>query len=365
MSPPNRAPIGENEMKRKWHALAVLPALIMLIVACGPQETETPVVEEATAPAAVGPSKEEIIAEALSAAPPSMQATASIADWEGNMLREGSGNYTCLPTPPGIPAGTGPMCMDGPWMAWASAWSNKSDFSADGIGIAYMLAGDGGASNIDPFSSGPTDDNEWVVEGPHLMVLTPDTELLDTLPTDFNSGGPYVMWKGTPYAHVMVPVDLADAHTVAGPVEDALSAGNAKMAANARVVDWEGNVLQEGEGTYTCLPTPPLFADGRAPMCVDAQWMAWADAWKKKEDVNIDGIGISYMLAGDEGGSNVDPFANEPTDENEWVVSGPHLMIIVPDGSVLAALPTDPANGGPYVMWRDTPYAHVMVPVGD
>ncbi len=347
-------------MNRKWRALAILPALLIFVAACGQQEAE-----EAATPAADGPLKEALIAEALSAAPASMAANATVADWEGNVLREGSGAYTCLPSPPATEAGATPMCMDGPWMAWADAWGNKTDLSIDRIGISYMLAGDGGASNIDPYAEGPTEDNEWVVEGPHLMIIAPDAALLDALPTDFNNGGPYVMWKGTPYAHVMVPVDLADARTVAGPLDDALSAANAEMAADAKVVDWEGNVLQDGSGFYTCLPTPPQFADGRAPMCMDGDWMAWADAWMNKKDVVIDGIGVSYMLAGDEGGSNVDPFASEPADDNEWVVSGPHLMIIVPDSTVLADLPTDSDNGGPYVMWRDTPYAHVMVPVGD
>ena len=37
------------------------------------------------------------------------------------------------------------------------------------------------------------------------MVLTPDTKQLDALPTDWHSGGPWVMWKGTKYAHIMVP----------------------------------------------------------------------------------------------------------------------------------------------------------------
>ena len=69
-----------------------------------------------------------------------------------------------------------------------------------------MLAGDGGASNVDPYAEGMTDDNQWVVEGPHLMIITPDKAMLDALPTDPNNGGPYVMWKGTPYAHIMVPV---------------------------------------------------------------------------------------------------------------------------------------------------------------
>jgi hypothetical protein len=124
----------------------------------------------------------DAIADALSAAWPGMAENATVVDWEGNVLREGSNGYTCFPT-----------------------WSNKKDFAADRLGISYMLAGDEGASNIDPFAEGPTDDNEWVVEGPHLMIIVPP-ELLEGFPTDPDNGGPYVMWKGTPYAHLMVPV---------------------------------------------------------------------------------------------------------------------------------------------------------------
>lgn len=71
------------------------------------------------------------------------------------------------------------------------------------------------------------------------------------------------------------------------------------------------------------------------------------------------------MLAGDEGSSNIDPCAESPTEDNEWVVEGPHVMILAPDPALLEGIPTDPRNGGPYVMWKDTPYAHVMVPVAD
>ncbi|GAM70181.1 hypothetical protein JCM19236_5728 [Vibrio sp. JCM 19236] len=74
------------------------------------------------------------------------------------------------------------------------------------MGISYMLAGDGGASNINPYDTEKTDDNQWIVEGPHLMIITPDAALLESLPTDPSQGGPYVMWKGTPYAHIMVPI---------------------------------------------------------------------------------------------------------------------------------------------------------------
>jgi hypothetical protein len=37
----------------------------------------------------------------------------------------------------------------------------------------------------------------------------------------------------------------------------------------------------------------------------------------------------------------------------------------VPDPALLEGIPTDPATGGPYVMWKGTPYQHVMVPVAD
>ena len=107
--------------------------------------------EEAAPSAADDHAKEAMIAEALSAVPASMAASAAVADWEGNVLKEGTGSFTCLPTPAGFEAGTSPMCMDGPWMAWAAAWGNKTDFTIDRLGISYMLAGDSGASNIDPF----------------------------------------------------------------------------------------------------------------------------------------------------------------------------------------------------------------------
>lgn len=148
--------------------------------------------------------KSATVKEALSAAWPGMAEHASVVDWEGNVLREGSNGYTCLPTPPNL-SGTAPICLDSEWMKWADAWQNKKDYAAHSLAFSYMLAGDEGASNIDPFAEGPTDDNEWIEEGAHLMILAP-AELLEAFPTDPHNGGPYVMWKGTPYAHLMVPI---------------------------------------------------------------------------------------------------------------------------------------------------------------
>ena len=37
-------------------------------------------------------------------------------------------------------------------------------------------------------------------------------------------------------------------------------------------------------------------------------------------------------------------------------------MIIGPDPAGLEGISTDPHNGGPYVMWKGTDYAHIMIP---
>jgi len=155
--------------------------------------------------------KQALIRDALRAAPPEVTKGAKIVDWDGTVLRPGSGPYTCYPTPPqmrGKGKGTvcAAMCLDKTWLAWADAWANKKPFKADQVGIGYMLGGDTGASNIDPYAAGPTRDNQWVVSGPHTMVIVPDAAQLQGLSTDPNSGGAFVMWKDTPYVHIMVPV---------------------------------------------------------------------------------------------------------------------------------------------------------------
>lgn len=68
-----------------------------------------------------------------------------------------------------------------------------------------MLQGGSPESNVDPYAEGPTEDNEWLDEGvPHVMMIVPDPAMLEGLPTH-PRGGPWVMWRGTPYVHVMIP----------------------------------------------------------------------------------------------------------------------------------------------------------------
>ena len=143
-------------------------------------------------------------------------------------------------------------------------------------------------------------------------------------------------------------------------IEDALGAAPPALAETATVMSMDGHVLREGDGAYTCFPSDGLAGS----MCLDAEWMRWADAWMNKKEFEPEQVGIAYMLAGDPpdgGASNTDPFATEETADNQWVVEGPHLMLIGP--GVTEGVTDDPETGQPYVMWKGTPYEHVMVPV--
>jgi hypothetical protein len=150
--------------------------------------------------------KGALVMDALSAAPPEIAASAAVEDWKGNVLKGGYSDWVCYPTPPGRGNAKCPMCLDATWRDFVKARVAKTEFKADSVGIAYMLAGDCPVSNTDPDAKAPTADNQWInAEGPHLMVIVPDNSVLEGMSTDPYSGRPYVMWKGTPYAHIMVP----------------------------------------------------------------------------------------------------------------------------------------------------------------
>ncbi len=158
------------------------------------------------------PTEEELIESALRAAPRSVTDGATVIDLRQNVLREGSNGWTCLPDDPEVP-GDSPMCVDEPWMEFLEAFLGGEEAPEyHGVGISYMLRGDFPVSNQDPFAIEPTPDNEWIQDsGPHVMLLVSDLELLEGLPTS-PGDGPWVMWAGTPYAHVMIPVPGTPRH---------------------------------------------------------------------------------------------------------------------------------------------------------
>lgn len=143
----------------------------------------------------------------------------------------------------------------------------------------------------------------------------------------------------------------------------AMTAAPAAISAQATVMDSDGTILREGSNGWTCLPdTKP---GDHAPMCNDVVWMKLMGMMMGGAEYTPDRIGISYMLAGEPDGagvSNSDPMHPDPQSADDYVETGPHMMIVVPK-DMLAGLTDDPNQGGPYVMWGDTPFAHIMVPV--
>ena len=150
--------------------------------------------------------------------------------------------------------------------------------------------------------------------------------------------------------------------SAATKIARAVSAAPPSISANATVMDNDGTVLREGSNGWTCLPN--TFPGDHAPLCNDALWMEMMTAMGSQAPFETDSVGISYMLQGDEGAgvSNSNPFHHDHANAEDYTETGPHLMIIVPK-AMLEGVTDDPSQGGPYVMWGDTPYAHIMVPV--
>jgi len=149
------------------------------------------------------------IASAMAAAPMTIAKDATIvqaaADGSMTQLRAGSNGWTCMPDNPKTP-GHDPMCMDANALKWAEAWMGKKTPPADNVGLMYMLAGGSDASNMDPYGEKPAN-GKWVETGPHVMVVGADSlNKIYPATADPDTSKPYVMFGGTPYAHMMIPV---------------------------------------------------------------------------------------------------------------------------------------------------------------
>ncbi len=91
----------------------------------------------------------------------------------------------------------------------------------DATGVSYMLAGGSDESNTDPMATGPAPGAEWIATPPHIMLLMPGGFDADIFTTDHGSGYPYIMWDGTPYEHLMIPVADMPAMDMDGVQADA------------------------------------------------------------------------------------------------------------------------------------------------
>lgn len=160
--------------------------------------------------ALVAQDRQKLIQNALSAAPASIADGAAVHDWDGNVLREGTNGWTCLPDMPDRPANS-PMCLDDQFMKLIHALESQTTPNYDRVGWGYMLQGGEPGSNTKPYATGPEDAADWSTEPapPHIMMVVPGPAVLEGMSTDPKNGGPWVMWKGTPLVHVMIPTTAA------------------------------------------------------------------------------------------------------------------------------------------------------------
>jgi hypothetical protein len=192
------------------HNVALLSLLLVpALSACQPIQ---PVAAQTPAQAL-----EAKVQNAMSAAPLNIAQEATILDWpseEGGemvVLRQGTNGWTCITDWPASP-GNDPQCNDPVWTAWNEAYAQGETPEVTSPGIAYMLMGGSDPSNTDPYATEPLAGEEWVATPPHIMVLVPGGFDATQFTTDHHAGGPYIMWDGTPYEHLMVPVQQDASH---------------------------------------------------------------------------------------------------------------------------------------------------------
>lgn len=160
------------------------------------------------------------------------------------------------------------------------------------------------------------------------------------------------------------PAEAAADHS--DPIQSAMAAAPKAIGEAATILqaaaDGSMKTLRPGTNGWTCMPDNPK-TPGRDPMCMDANALRWAQAWMSKKGPPADAVGFMYMLAGGSDASNMDPFGQEPAD-GQWIETGPHVMV-VGSKDIVKGYPTGPKpdTSKPYVMFPDTPYAHLMVPV--
>jgi hypothetical protein len=144
------------------------------------------------------------IKRALSAGPSNITAQATVAEPDGHgglkILRPGTNDFTCMPGDP-TEVGKPAMCADKAAMQWNRDFAEHKPKPTTTVpGIEYMLAGATQRSDSDPLDK----TSPPITVGPHWMILWPFDPKTSGLPTTHKDTGAYIMWAGSPYAHVHV-----------------------------------------------------------------------------------------------------------------------------------------------------------------
>jgi hypothetical protein len=156
---------------------------------------------------AQAPDKDALIQSALAAAPANIAKDAAVVapgpDGKMMELKPGTNGFTCLPDHPTTP-GKDPMCLDQQAMLFAQSLMNHDPKPKNTApGVAYMLQGGSDISATDPWAT-PGPNHQFVASPPHWMIFWPYDAKATGFSTTPKKDGTWIMWAGTPYAHLMI-----------------------------------------------------------------------------------------------------------------------------------------------------------------
>jgi hypothetical protein len=150
---------------------------------------------------------EALIKSAIAAAPADIAKGAAVIapgpDGKMVQIKAGTNDFTCMPDQPQTP-GKDAMCLDSQAMIWAQSWM-AHDPSPKNMapGIGYMLTGGSDISANDPWAK-IVPGQKFVESPPHWMVLWAFDAKTTGLSTTPQTHGTWIMFAGTPYAHLMI-----------------------------------------------------------------------------------------------------------------------------------------------------------------
>ena len=146
--------------------------------------------------------KEAKIERAMSGGPPGIAKNAKIVEIGASgmtTLREGNNGWTCFPGDSGVVGDD--ACLVGPAMQWlADLMAHKPKPTNTTPGLLYMLNGGTSPSATDPWATGGTP----IKEPPHWAIMWPFDPKKTGLPDKPKATGTWIMYAGTPYAHLMI-----------------------------------------------------------------------------------------------------------------------------------------------------------------
>jgi len=155
-------------------------------------------------------SEEDQTALAFSGAPAHIAQEAGImiygADGKLTETKKSANGFTCIPSVMNLPD-PDPMCMDAAVQQWMTDRMNHAPKPTNTVpGIAYMARG-GAHFEKDGKIVMSGDGAKIVKEPPHWMLMWPFDPAATKLPTVPNPSGVYIMFDGSPYAHLMLYQD--------------------------------------------------------------------------------------------------------------------------------------------------------------